>query len=127
LTDRGRDFLAALLLRLLTAPLGDTPARDFLVVGRPAPRYEQETRQLLIGARVVKRFRQPSVNQELVLLTAEELDWPEWFDDPLPREGGRCPKARLRDTIKALNRHQTPYLVHFKGDGTGTRIGWELR
>jgi hypothetical protein len=37
------------------------------------------------------------------------------------------PKVRLHDTIKALNRHQAPYLVHFKGDGTGTRIAWEYR
>jgi len=35
--------------------------------------------------------------------------------------------VRLHDTIKNLNRHQYPHLVHFKGDGTGTMVGWELR
>jgi hypothetical protein len=37
------------------------------------------------------------------------------------------PKILLHDTIKDLNRRQLPYLIHFKGDGTGRRIGWEYR
>ena len=74
-----------------------------------------------------KTFRQPSGNQEIVLSTAEELLWPSWFDDPLPRRAGLSSKVRLHVTIKALNRYQKPHLVQFKGDGTGTRVGWEYR
>jgi hypothetical protein len=76
---------------------------------------------------VLKRFRQPSANQELILQSAEELGWARWFDDPLPRGQANNPKMRLHDTIKDLNRRQSPPLVHFKGDGSGTRVGWELR
>jgi hypothetical protein len=89
------------------------------------PRYEKENRMFRWGCLILKRFRQPAINQELILLAAEEMNWPEWFDDPLPRRSGVNPKVRLHDTIKDLNRRQIPHLVHFKGDGTGTRIGWE--
>jgi hypothetical protein len=47
-------------------------------------------------------------------------------DDPLPPTSGVLAETRPQDTIKDLNRRQGCYLVHFKGDGTGTRIGWEL-
>src|SRR5437764_640806 len=56
-----------------------------------------------------------------------ELRWTRWLDDPLPRKPGKCSKQRLHDTIKDLNRRQTPHLIQFKGDGTGTRVGWEYR
>jgi hypothetical protein len=100
---------------------------DMLQLGRLLPCYDTEERALTWGRHVLKCFRQPSLNQELVLRTAEELGWPRWFDDALPRVPGTSPKVRLHDTIKALNRHQNPYLIHFKGDGTGTRVGWEYR
>jgi hypothetical protein len=79
------------------------------------------------GRHVLKQFRQRSANQEIVLSTAEELHWPLRFDDPLPGQAGSRPKVRCHDTIKDLNRRQVPYLVHFKGDGTGLRIGWDYR
>jgi hypothetical protein len=79
------------------------------------------------GGHLLKCFRQPAGNQETVLATAEELQWLAWFDDPLPRTAGINPKQRVHDTINALNRNQTPYLVHFKGDGSGARFGWEMR
>jgi hypothetical protein len=91
------------------------------------PHYDKQDRTLRWGCHVLKRFRQPSDNQELILVAAQELCWPAWFDDPLPRRTGKSPKLLLRDTIRDLNRRQTPYLIHFTGDGTGTRIGWEYR
>lgn len=102
-------------------------ARDGLRLGELVPRYDTRERTLLWGVHLLKRFRQPSRNQELVLRTAEELAWAAWFDDPLSPARGQNPKVRLHDTIKCLNRNQDPYLVHFKGDGTGRRVGWELR
>src|SRR5207253_80516 len=102
-------------------------AWDGLLLGRLLPCYDQSQRMFRWGAHVLKWFRQPAGNQELILLSAQELGWPGWFDDPLPPQNGQSAKARLHDTIKDLNRRQLPYLVHFKGDGTGTRIGWEYR
>ena len=64
---------------------------------------------------------------ELILCAAEELFWATWIDDPLPRQAGMNAKVRLHDTIKDLNRRQHPYVIQFKGDGTGTRVGWEYR
>jgi hypothetical protein len=102
-------------------------ARGELWLGRLVPCYDPQDRIFSWGPHVLKHFRQPAVNQELVLCAAEELAWPEWFDDPLPRVPGCNPKVRLHDTTKDLNRRQTPYLVHFRGDGSGTRVGWVYR
>lgn len=127
LTEAGEAFAVA-LLAVPRTPLDANAVRaiwEEYCPTRIVPRYEKENRIFRWGCQILKHFRQPSVNQELILLAAEELSWPEWFDDPLPRQSGINPKTRLHDTIKDLNRRQTQPLVHFKGDGTGRRIGWE--
>lgn len=91
------------------------------------PHYNKERRVFSWGRHILKDFHQPAQNQELILCAAEELNWPEFFDDPLPPVPGKNCKKRLHHTIQDLNRHQHPYFIHFKGDGTGTGIGWELR
>jgi hypothetical protein len=78
-------------------------------------------------AAVGGRIGTPSENQEAVLEAAEKLGWPPWFDDPLPALRGGNPKRRLRETINDLNRRQRKPFVHFTSDGSGRRIGWELR
>jgi hypothetical protein len=113
--------------------LSDAPPRlesaqlQLLDVEFLPPSYDKENRVFRWGRCVLKKFDQPAENQEAVLLSAEELGWPRWLDNPLPFRVGRRRKVRLHNTIKDLNRRQTPYLIHFKGDGTGTRIGWEYR
>ena len=37
-----------------------------------------------VGDRVVKQFRVPAGNQELILAAFEEMGWPPHIDDPLP-------------------------------------------
>ncbi len=129
LTEAGAEFAADLL-----ADAGRRGARKVVedrwgrgLIGRLVPRYNKEERVFSWGAHLLKCFRQPAGNQELILAAAEELGWPEWFDDPLPRAPGTNPKRRLHDTIQDLNRRQRIYLVHFKGEGNGTGIGWEYR
>ncbi len=56
----------------------------------------------------------------------EEENWPRRIDDPLFPEVEICPKRRLHDTIKCLNRRQENKIVRFRGDGTGTGVLWEL-
>jgi hypothetical protein len=90
------------------------------------PRWDAECRELRWGAMLVKRFRVPALNQELILAAFEEEGWPPHLDDPLPQEANTDPKQRLQDTIKRLNRHQVNRLIHFRGDGSGTGILWEL-
>jgi hypothetical protein len=91
------------------------------------PRWDAARRELRWGAKLVKRFREPALNQELILAAFEEEGWPPRLDDPLPSSGETEPKERLHDTIKRLNRHQVNRLLRFRGDGSGTGILWELR
>jgi hypothetical protein len=129
LTPRGEAFGEVLLcLLLLPESEGEFDwAWGMLQVGLLTPRYDAEERLLSWGQHALKSYRQPSGNQETILLAAEEMGWPRVFDDPLPRPRAGNPKVRLHDAIKKLNRNQETPLVHFKGDGTGTRVGWELR
>jgi hypothetical protein len=129
LTELGEAFANAFLDTAL-APGGEGPfeaAWDRLILGNLLPRYDKEDRVFSWGRHALKCFRQPSANQELVLCGAEEQGWVSWFDDPLPKCPGTNPKRRLHDTIKDLNRRQLPYFIHFKGDGSGQRVGWEYR
>jgi hypothetical protein len=128
LTDEGDAFTGRFLCSLLEEQEENREgAWELFVVGKLLPRYDQTLRRFTWGRHLLKCFRQPAGNQETVLCTAEELAWLAWFDDPLPRTAGINPKQRLHDTINALNRNQKPYLVHFKGDGSGARFGWEMR
>src|SRR5262249_12965343 len=129
LNDGGARFADEFLAKVLSPvdAAESRQARGWLRLGDLVPRYDRSDRLFTWGPHVLKPFRQPSFHHERVLCTAEELSWPSCFADPLPRGKLRSPKVRLHDTIKDLNRRQGPHLVHFKGDGTGTRIGWELR
>jgi hypothetical protein len=95
----------------------------------PAPRWDNRRRELRVARKLVKRFRVPAPNQEMILAAFQEEGWPNCIDDPLPPKGDLDPKRRLHDTIKALNRkhRQQPPLIHFLGNGTGKNVVWELR
>lgn len=121
LTLAGEPFAEALRGGLLPDGAGEV-----LRVGDLTPRYDGHERTLWWGRHALKRYAQPSASQERVLLAAQEQGWPAWLDNPLPKRRGGCPKKRLHDAIKNLNRRQRPRLVRFKGDGTGGRVGWEL-
>jgi hypothetical protein len=129
LTPLGELFAELLVAALLLPSDGEefAWAWGLLRVGALTPSYDKENRLFAWGRHALKCYRQPSPNQESILLAAEELGWAPWFDDPLPRGGEANPKVRLHDTIKSLNRHQSPHLVRFLGDGTGRRVGWELQ
>jgi hypothetical protein len=128
LNARGAAFADAFLVDALLPQFEGAfeDAWHRLAVGLLLPTFQRDDRFLAWGEHIIKQFRQPALNQELILISAEELEWPEWFDDPLPRQNGKNPKVVLHDTIKDLNRRQTESLVHFKGDGSGRRIGWQF-
>lgn len=88
------------------------------------PQWDHQARILRVGGRIVKRFKRPSPNQEIVLMAFEEEGWPRRIDDPLSPNGEIDPKRRLHDTIKGLNRHQENQLLHFSGDGRGEGVCW---
>jgi hypothetical protein len=93
---------------------------------RVKPSWDAGRRELRLGGRLVKRFRQPAGNQELILAGFQELGWPEVMDNPLP--GPPAEQAEhLRSAIKRLNGHQQTPLLRFRGDGTGKHVRWEPR
>jgi hypothetical protein len=103
-----------------------TSSRGLAFEGPYLPQWDQQCRVLRVGQRVVKQYRRPSPNQEMVLAAFQEEDWPHRIDDPLSPQGEQEPKCRLHDTIKWLNRHQEHRLIRFLGDGTGEGVRWEL-
>jgi hypothetical protein len=91
------------------------------------PHWNEARRELTLNGTVVKRFRVPAHNQQLILVTFEEEGWPDHIDDPLPVSGDIDPPTRLHDTINKLNGRQTRRLIRFSGNGTGTGVFWKLR
>lgn len=91
------------------------------------PHWDAQRRELRWGDYLIKMFKVPAPNQELVLNVFEEEGWPPCIDDPLSSDANQDPKERLHDTIKNLNRHQVERLIYFRGNGSGNGVRWELR
>ena len=93
---------------------------------QPGIVWDRVRRELRYGDVVVKQFKWPAENQEAVLNAFEDLGWPRHIEDPLPRHPEICPKRRLHDTLKCLNRKQINGLIKFRGDGTGKGVLLEI-
>jgi hypothetical protein len=107
-----------------TADAG-TPDRR-ATAGPLVPEWDRDRRQLRVDSRVVKEFKVPAPNQEIVLAVFEEENWPPKIDDPLPHKANIDPQRRLHDTINSLNRRQRHRLVRFGADGLGRGVRWEI-
>jgi hypothetical protein len=91
------------------------------------PTWNQQTRELRVAEELIKRYRCPASNQEIILAVFEEESWPARIDDPLPPAGHIDPKQRLRETIKSLNQnHIVRDRLRFRSDGNGLGIQWDL-
>ena len=90
------------------------------------PYWDRDRQELRVGECVVKQFKVPAPNQEVVLAVFHEEGWPVRIDDPLPPRPELEPKRRLHDTINSLNRNQKTPLIRFLGDGTGQGVRWEF-
>ncbi len=90
------------------------------------PIWDRDKRELRVGDKVVKQFKWPAENQERVLDAFQDEGWPPRIDDPLLPHPKICPKRRLHDTLKCLNRKQANELIKFRGDGTGLGVILEL-
>jgi hypothetical protein len=89
------------------------------------PVWDASRRELRFDNHVVKRFRVPAANQEIILQSFQEDGWPHCIDDPLRPHKDSDAKGRLLATIKSLNRNQAAPLVLFHGNGNGFQIYWE--
>lgn len=83
------------------------------------PNWIRKNRQLTLGKSLVKEFKYPAHIQFTVLDRFEQLGWPPRIINPLPKDDNICPKKRLHDAIKCLNKRKENDLVQFRGDGTG--------
>ena len=90
------------------------------------PHFDPTSRTLFVGPTVVKTYKVPARNQELILQAFEEEHWPCHLDDPLPPHAEHDSKHRLHAAIDRLNRCQKNPMIRFHGDGTGRGICWEL-
>jgi hypothetical protein len=90
------------------------------------PKWDRDRQLLKVGSVVVKQFKVPAANQEVILAAFEEESWPPRIDDPLPPHPDQSSKRRLQVTIKSLNRNQKRQLIRFLGDGSGEGVRWEL-
>ncbi len=90
------------------------------------PVWDRDRRVLRMDGCVIKQFKVPSPSQEAILAAFEEEGWPPAIDDPLPPQVEQDSKRRLRNTIQSLNANQRHPLLHFRGDGSGQRIVWEM-
>jgi hypothetical protein len=90
------------------------------------PEWDRERQELRVNGELVKQFKVPAPNQELILAAFQEEGWPPRIDDPLPPHVEQNRKRRLRDTISALNRCQKRRLIHFIADGHGEGTRWQL-
>lgn len=104
----------------------NSPADDFLEQPDSLPHWDHLRKELRMSGEIVKRFRWPAPNQELVIEVFSEEGWPARIVDPLPPEFGVDPKRRLGDTIKGLNRNHENMIIRFRGDGTGEGVLWDF-
>jgi hypothetical protein len=103
------------------------PRLQPLAPSPPRPKWRADLHELYFNGALVRRYKNPARNQELILAAFEEEGWPARIDDPLPQNGDLDPRQRLRNTIVTLNRHQLTPLLHFRCDGTGRGVQWERR
>jgi len=126
LTPQGNELLRS--FQRGEAALAVAAALDNMHAAQAAarPRWDADRRELWLGAVLIKRFRVPAENQEIILAVFEESDWPDCIEDPLPPKPELDSKRRLHDAIRALNRSQRHPRIVFFGNGNGWSIRWRL-
>jgi len=102
------------------------PEIDAKPAARVVPRWDGDLQELRVNGAIVKQFKVPAPNQEMILSAFQEENWPVRIDDPLPPHPDQDSKRRLHDTIVSLNRNHKSRFIRFMGDGTGEGVRWTL-
>lgn len=127
LTKRGAVFVRQLLSTARAVRRDENLSDEALQTVRSiVPQWDRDLQELRFGGRVVKQFKVPAPNQEMILAAFEEEGWPPRIDDPLPPQADQDPKRRLHDTINSLNRNHKVEAIRFLGDGSGLGVRWTL-
>src|SRR5262245_14980341 len=72
------------------------PARRTLGI---KPHWDERARELWYGDVLVKRYRGPAKNADIILAVFQEEGWPPAIDDPLPSGGSANSRALLKRAI----------------------------
>ena len=75
---------------------------------------------------MAKRFRRDAANQGAVLDAFEAQGWPVFIADPLERLAGLDAKARLRETVRCLNRRLAAGTIRFHSGGSEDGVRWAV-
>ena len=96
--------------------------------GPPLPHWDPVRRQLWLGPRLLRQFRQPAPVQVAVLAAFQGCGWAAGHaPDPVPREPGDTDedaRRRLHEAVKNLNRGLPRGTIRFRADGA-TGLWWE--
>jgi hypothetical protein len=79
------------------------------------PSWDGRPRVLLWRGEVVKQLGRAGSNRERVLNAFEEEGWPDAVSDPLEWDQFDDLKARLRETVRGLNKGLKPGTIRFRG------------
>jgi hypothetical protein len=91
---------------------------------RIVPQWDSRSRVLTWRGKPIKRLLRPAPAQSILLTVFQEQGWPDLIDDPLPGLPDGDAPARLRDTIRNLNRGLLHGTIRFFTDGTGEGVRW---
>ncbi|MBS0210505.1 MAG: hypothetical protein JSS27_16295 [Planctomycetes bacterium] len=125
LTEAGVEFVAEMQEQSPRKKRADKPHAR-VKAPLATPHWDAELQELRLGSALIKQFKVPAPNQEMVLAAFEEEGWPVRIDDPLPPQPQQDSKRRLHDTINSLNRNHRVARLRFIGDGTGTGVRWTM-
>ena len=100
----------------LKQPAGEKD--DLLSPDPPVPVWDKDTRELCFNGQLLKKYKRAAENQTKILATFQEEKWPALVDNPFSKKEFQ----RRDEANRELNKIPG---IHFFGDGTGDRIGWE--
>lgn len=112
---------ATLLMRPLSESAGNAPS----LTAEENPLWDAKQRKLWFAGKVVKQFHCPAPNQQCILDAFQAVHWLAHVVDPLSLQPAQCPKRRLHDAIKRLNRGHVCEAIRFSGDGSGRGVLWK--
>jgi hypothetical protein len=90
------------------------------------PRWDSERRELWLGERLVKQYRQRAANQVQILSAFEEENWPGRIDNPIRPKVNTDENDTARRLSEAVRRLNDNDYIRFERDGTGEGILWQL-
>jgi hypothetical protein len=84
------------------------------------PHWDADLKELWFNGMLCKRYKRVAVDQQTILATFQDDDWPSRIDDPLT-------PGILKDTIDNMRKVFRFTPIEFCADGTGKGVLWRTR